>query len=303
MLTKHQTMSDAAMQQSIQSTFEQHQNEIKRRSEITQQGFQDAKTFERVKDSTKYDFVFPNQKFVVFSLSQQYFAPIPTNLDNPALCIYGAFPNKDEAVEYAHSVLKEHSGISIFVDETHKWIAATSGPEHMTDETYVNTHISKILDQHKQMLHMNAKEFQENVEKKQTGKSSKKSEEDSTVQESTIQGKSHTINSKLDVRNQKMAVVSFIKDSAKVPEFLFQVYAFFDKEEDANAYIRNVCGDHVQDFDIDVVNTCDWCFPQKMSYENANKEIFRSEELDKIMQNHRNQPKEVSRFEETLKDN
>ena len=37
-----------------------------------------------------------------------------------------------------------------------------------------------------------------------------------------------------------------------------------------------------------------------MTYENATKEVFRSDELDKIMKNHKNQPKEVARFKEAM---
>lgn len=296
--------SDEAMKAAVQTTFEQHHNEIKRRSQITQQGYTDDKTFSKVEDSIEYNFQIQDQRFVVFSLSQQQFAPIPTNLKNPAVCIYGAFSTREEAVEYAKdSVLREHKHISIFVDDTHKWIAAVKNAECLS-ESYVNEHTQRLIDQHKNMIHMNLKEFEENVKEQKAGSNSK-TEEDTNISEVSeddkdCKGKSHKISNRLDVRGQKVAVVSFVKDDADIPEFLFRIYGFFDKEEDANSYIRNTCGDKVEEFDIDVVSTCEWIFPQTMTYQNANKEVFRSEELDRIMKNHKNQPKEVAKFKEAM---
>ena len=217
------------------------------------------------------------------------------------MCIYGCFPTNEEAVEFAHEVIKEHGNISVFVDKLHKWIAAVKEPSCLT-ELYVEEHKSKLLKSHQEMIHANLKDFEENVKNQTAGSSSKKEDEDKDEETPVTRGKSHKISNKLDVRGQKVAVVSFVKDTAEVPEFLFQVYAFFEKEDEANTYIRNVCGDKVEDFDIDIIGTCEWVYPQKMNYENANKEVFRSEELDKIMQNHRNQPKEVAKFKEAMRE-
>lgn len=291
--------SDEAMKESLKNTFEPHYKEIQRRSDITQQGLHDDKTFSKVKDVADYDFQSADQKFIVFSLSQQQFAPIPIDLKNPALCVYGAFPTREEAVEYARDVvLPTHGQISVFADESHKWIAAVKNPENL-QESYVNSHVEKLLRKHDEMIHANLKDFQENVAEQKTGKSESSGEKKETPTPS-VEGKSHRISGKLDIRGQKLAVVSFVKDEADIPEFLFRVYAFFDHEEDANAYIRNVCGDKVEDFDIDVVSTCQWIYPQNMTYENVNKEIFRSDELDRIMKNHKNNPKEVAKFQKSM---
>ena len=37
-----------------------------------------------------------------------------------------------------------------------------------------------------------------------------------------------------------------------------------------------------------------------MEHDKVKKEIFRSDELDKIMRNHKNQPKEVAKFKEAM---
>ena len=288
----------------MKTTFQEHHNEIRRRSEMSRQGLIDSKSFTKVEDSGAYNFLDLDQKFFVFSLSQKSFAPIPVDTTNPAICIYGAFPTRDEAVEFARdSVMAEHGNISVFVDQIHEWIVAVKDVESLS-ESYTKAHREKLLAKHQKMLHTNLKEFEENVAEQKAGDAELKSEQktDSASEDAKPKGKSHKISNRLDVRGQRVAVVSFVKDDAEVPEFLFRIYGFFEKADDANAYIRNVCGEKVEDYDIDVVGTCEWVFPQHMTHENVSNEIFRSEELDKIMRNHRNQPKEVAKFKEAMKD-
>lgn len=292
------------MDESIHSTFSQHHAEIQRRAEVTQRGHADDRTFSKVSDAQDFEFDNPNQKFIVFSLSHEGFAPLADNVRNPAICIYGAFSTREEAVEYARdSVLCEHPGISIMVDESHKWVVGVCNPVHLADVEHVEKQRTRLLKAHERMLNINAKEFEENVVKQCAGTAGKKEEnriEDVTDKARTT--KSHKISSRLDVRGQKLVALSFVRDDADIPEFLVRVYGFFEREDEANAYIRNVCGDKVQDYDIDVVSTCEWIFPQKMTYDKANREVFRSDELDVIMRTHKNQPKEVAKFQNDMKE-
>ena len=119
--------------------------------------------------------------------------------------------------------------------------------------------------------------------------------------ESTNKSKTHKISKDFDVRDQQVAVVSFIKDTADVPEFFISSFWVFENENDANVYVRNTCGDKVQDFDIDTISTCQWAFPQQMTFDKASKEEFRSEELNNIMKNHRSQPQQVQKFNDAMK--
>ena len=292
------------MSESIKDTFSVHHEEIQRRSMITQQGLHDSKTFSKVENVSEFAFYNEEQKFIVFSLSHESFAPIAEDVANPGVCIYGGFPSRDEAMEYARTVMQTHTSNSIFIDEIHKWVVGASNPVHLTDADFIKKHTENLLSQHQAMIHANLKEFEENVEKKKVGHCKEKNddEEESTASQATKrpEARSHKIHGSLDVRGQKVLAVSFVKDSAEVPQFLMRVYGFFENETDANVFVRNTCGEKVQDFDVDIVSSCSWVFPQRMTYEHANKEVFRSEELDKIMQNHRNQPREVERFKQSM---
>ena len=303
--------SDANMQKALQSTFETHHQEIRRRSEITQSRSgsnehvcKDDHTFTKVVDAQNFDFYDDSKKFIVFSLSQQKFAPVPVECSNPAICIFGGFPSHDEAMEYAQFVMKSHDKISVFIDEIHKWIVGAKNPENINNADYITAHKEKLLDDHKQMLQKNNDDFLENVKNQQMGDVSASSKESDT-QDTTItysDSRSHKISNNMDVRGQKLVVASFLKDRSDVdvPEFMFQIFGFFETEEETNAYIRNVCGDEVKNLDIDVVSTCDWIFPQRMHHDKVKKEVFRSDELDNIMRTHKNQPKEVAKFKEVM---
>ena len=50
------------------------------------------------------------------------------------------------------------------------------------------------------------------------------------------------------------------------------------------------------DVDIDVVKTCSWVFPQAMDGVHVQKELYRSPELNNVMQTHKRNPQEVDRF-------
>ena len=123
------TNSQDQMKESMRKTFEQHHQEIRRRADINRQGFLDGKIFSKVEDAEQYDFYNEDQKYIVFSLSQEEFSPIPVDLSDPSVCIYGAFPTEEEAKEYAvEVVLQNHPGISILIDQIHNWIVSARIP-------------------------------------------------------------------------------------------------------------------------------------------------------------------------------
>ena len=49
-------MGDEAMKEQLQSTFSEHQQEIKRRSQMNEQGYTDDKTFSKVTEGGEFDF-------------------------------------------------------------------------------------------------------------------------------------------------------------------------------------------------------------------------------------------------------
>lgn len=288
----------------VQSTFAQHQQEIQRRSQIVRQddgAMVNPCHFPRVEtDVADMPFVDPEQRFVVFSLSQEEFAPCPQDVDNPAVCVYGTFATREEAIAYTDVVRARHPEFSILVDETHKWILAPSTKARLCDATYVEKKQASLLAAHQSAREQDDAEFAENVRDQKIGTARVSEVEDArtnppvaSIPNATIQ----RVNADCRVVDQRLAVVSFVRDDAgQPPEFLFRLYACMDSENEANQFARNVCGDNVRDFHIDVVKTCTWAFPQNMKGTNVQKEVFRSPELNAVMQAHKKNPQEVDRF-------
>ena len=281
----------------VKSTFSEHNAEIKRRAGVNESGSYDQSSFERVdSDAVDDPFFNPEQAFVVFSLSQREFAPVPRDSSNPAVCLYGAFETHEEALEHASAVRREHPSYSVFIDRTHTWIGAYATVEHMTDAAYVEAKRKSMLDAAESERIKARSEFEENVAQHRAGKTTAPDADDTRGVEVVGVDKPDRISRGCRVDGQSLAVVSFLPDASDDAEFLMHVYAFYDNEVDANRYVRNVCGDRVKEFDIDVIKTSAWAFPQSMRGQHARKEVYRSSELNNVMLAHKKAPQDVERF-------
>ena len=286
------------MSAGVQHVFTQHHKEIRRRAELADDSL-NASTFERVEtDGVDDPFYHQDQQYVVFTLSQQEFAPVPVDPSNPAVCIYGTFAEANEAREFARTVQQEHPEYSVLIDRTHQWIVASATMAHLSDAAYVQGHRDALLQRVQTELEQNRREFEENVEKKRVGRLSKPCMDEDTVVDAPHddRGRKRKVAKTCRVDDQKLAVVSFVADTASPPEFLFYIYACYDNEQDANKYVRNTCGNRIRDHNIDVVQTCQWIHPQVMQPAQVPREVFRSSELNKVMQCHKKNPQEVERF-------
>lgn len=295
-----------SLSEAVQSTFKEHHTEIRRRSQVVQSSDDiNSSTFERMDtDGGDDPFRCPEHNYVLYSLSQVEFAPRPTDPGNPALCVYGLFESVDEVKAHASKIQQAHPTHSILFNRTHEWIVAHSTVEHMSDEAYTTEHTRRLLSEHDALRDANSQEFAENVRLQRAGTVkdiTEEEEETGKEQESDSLEKAqshHKISHACRAEDQRFVVISFLKDDTrdKVPEFLFRVYACYETEVEANRYVRNVCGDHVREFDIDVIKTCSWAFPQLMEGVKSQKEVYRSSELNAVMAAHKKNPQEVDKF-------
>ena len=285
-----QKLKKKIMSSNLKSTFEPHYKEIQRRAAVKDVQDFESSSFEKIEsDRLDDDFVNKEQQYIVFSLSQEEFAPLPTDPASPAVNIYGAFETAADAYEHAKCVQRENPSFSLMVNRTHQWIAAVSTKGRLADQGYVNTHTEKLLRDVEDRRVQNRNEFEENVKKRQIGSSNgpKKDDEEKKACSDAL-GAPHKVKAASKLADQKYAVCSFVKDPfGSPPEFLFMVYACYEDEAAANRYVQNTAGNHVKHFDIDVVQTCAWIFPQKMDGASAKREVYRCNELNKIMQAHK----------------
>lgn len=290
----------SSIEQGVRHAFHEHQEEIRRRSDASVSADLNPKTFRRVEaDGVDDPYQNPEQKFIVFSLSHREFAPVPVNPSEPALCVYGAFETAIEAHTHARIVQNAHPEVSVLIDETHKWILAPATIARLSDAAYVEEKTRIALARVEEVATQNTREFFENVENQRMGRIESHSAADETdplTTKDNPRGSKINIASSCRIDDQKLCVLSVLRDDGADCEFLFRVYCCVDSEESSNRYVRNTCGNHVQDFDIDVVQTCKWAYPQSMRGNKVQREVYRSDELNRVMQVHKQNPQQVENF-------
>ena len=284
----------------VQGTFQSYHEEIKRRDFMTKTEY-NTKYFDNTDDDgEELPFHMEDQQFIVFSLSHEKFAPIPENKNSPALRIYGAFPDQESALDHCKNVQSADPNCSLLINKTHTWIVGAATPERMTDVKYVDVKRQCLLKLHERVRDKNKKEFEENIEERKVGDNEKPEPNKSIPNVLDDKRKaSRKISKMAETRDQRFVAMSIIPDNTENCEFVFQVYGCFEDEKHANRWIRNVAGFQVTEYDIDVITACEWIYPQEMRSENAQKEVYRSTELDKIMKGYKSKPDDIKRLEET----
>jgi len=276
----------------------EHQEEIQRRRAVAD-AEQVQDTFQNASDMCSLPVRNPEQSFVVFTLSSEKFAPRTRQGEAPAVRVYGAFASRDEARTYAADLSSFDTGISLLVDETHKWILAPRNETRLNDASIVE----KKLRRHGCMLEEEHNEFRAR-QGRSVGASELEPKEASGDSEgaavkSDSKGSRHAVPALYQLADQRLAVVSFVCDDSN--EFLFKVYGLVDSQADANVWVRNVLSKQIKDHHIDVVATCQWCYPTTMKAERVDAEAFRNKELDTIMNHHKREPSRVKEFSDWYK--
>jgi len=286
----------AAHTESIRETFKPHQEEIQRRVKSTSEDHS-RRSFEVVDCGLDLPYVIPDQRYILLSLSHVEFGPKATDARHPAVCIYGVFETSEDAAEHASHIQSIHPEFSLMIHPTHEWFVGISHLAHMTND-YAHAHISTMLERETKKREADTSEFEKNVESHEIAEVAEKDETPEKEPTPALdgKGKKFKIRSGCGVSNQAVIAVSFLRGTGDVPEFIMRVYAAFENEETANAYVRNVAGEKVHEYDIDVISTCSWIYPQSLLSASAPKEVFRSDELTRVMAAHKSNPKQVERF-------
>ena len=291
----------------IRGAFKEHQTEIQRRVRVTHEIESiNPDTFEKRDDGISAGpFVCTEQQWFLFSVSHVAMPPICDDDANPAVRIYGAFETTDEARNHAALVSASDPHCNLQLARTHEWCVAASTIERTTDPQYAATKVKALLATYEELRTSNREQFTKNVLEKHiplpAQSVSDDEEEKRTSPKRELGGgmqRAQRLPRTVDVRDQQLVVMSFLPDlKCTPPEFLFRVYRCTESKEEADRYVRNVAGDIVKNFDIDVVSACEWLHPQKcIDGRHIQQEIYRSNELGKIINCHKSQPDKVESF-------
>jgi len=277
--------------------------EIDRRVEASKES--ESKYFDPVESSgTDLPFDRHDQVYTVFSLSTKGIPPKAINPLQPAFRIVGCFPTLTEAKEHAEHVSESNPSTSLFIDQCRNWIVAPDTIEHMTDAEHMTKVKEKLLSRYADERKNDNEEFEQARKGDEIERTLRKSTNDDVddVPVTTQNSKSHIIRGRCDIQGQDLAVVVLLPNR-DTGEFAFQVMGCFSKQEDADRWIRNVVSRKVVNYDIHVVSTCQWIFPNRMQGDGASDQQYRTPELQKIMTRQRAAPQEVKQFEDWLEEN
>ena len=295
-------------EKNAETFFNAHQKEIKRRCDALD-GDLSVKHFDRVDaNGLELPFVMQDQLFVLFSMSHVEFAPVTLNAKQPAFQIFGTFATREDATDHACIVRALHPDVSLLIDETHKWIVGAATPARLADSDHISCVRDTILKRELDIANRNDTEFARNVENQEVpplipvDPDDDIDSQDVTVACASMR-KAKRLTNGVDVRRQSVVVMSILPDSDnEVSEFLMRIYGCFESDDEANRWICNVGGDHVTEYNIDIMSTCDWIYPQRLQHKHVRREVYRSTELDKIMKKHKSAPAEVSQFKKWRRD-
>lgn len=294
----------SSIQDQAKSAFQEHHDEIKRRSQIDS-ATSNKDTFDRVEgNGPDLAFEREDQQYVVYSISHTGVPPLAISEMDCALKLYACFETSEEAVEHAQEISQEDPTISIFVSKTHSWIVAHDAlPKYQPSSNEAEI-VSRILEQHKTEKKKNDDDFQRHLATKQVDNNVIEDITEEVVS-STPVPENHTQPKRSKkmglVPQQNIAAATFLSDSVGT-EFMFKVYGCTDTSDSAHRWVCNVIGDNVRDFNVDTVSLGHWIFPKKMKSKNVQHEVYRATELNSIMKEHKSQPQKVKQFERSMQE-
>lgn len=238
----------------------------------------------------------------------------------PAFRVLGAFPDKNALMRHVKSVgIENFGGAALHVVEAHKKAVICSTLEKQQNNTYVMNKVEESTKIYTNMLDFHSKEFAENRQKKQQGKTGlsqkekvaqkTKSSRQLLLEEKFNEFKSKaneagTVSRMAEVRNQSFVVASIIDDMSPAvlknmedPEPLVILWQCFDSEAEAKRYIMGTAQEKVRDVSMDIFNMYEWVYPTEINVDVVNEQ-FRDPRLDKIMKARKRTKANVMNFEQ-----
>jgi hypothetical protein len=300
--------------QTSQDAFAPHFKEIARRRDVTGDvhAQTDRSQFERnTADTGPETFVIDDQRIALLSIAHREFAPRSPN-QRGWVRLYGAFESKDDASRHAQAILVDDPGISMLTIPTHEWILIACSPERFVDADLAEDRREEMLEMNRRQRERDAEEFQEhrkqcvNGDRDDAPRVEEVDEDECTTDaevKTSVPPGAKIARGRLGagslVTGQRIAAISHIvPEDDSHGEFLLKVYACFDTMAEADVWVRNVAAPRVQDVHIDIVDLCRWVEPAAMKAGNAPKELFRNNELDKIMTHRKDEPARVEEYRE-----
>ena len=276
----------------VRGAFQPAYDEIARRQAV-------ARSFESCDDESTYfppsespsttPFAIPGQKFALITLGTNVLAPRPLHKDRPCARIYGMFDSKRDARDHAEDVLSKDPKCSLLIVDRNQWVLLPE-TEMMRDDVFaasqraqekVEAFLSNLSSEKSTFSEVIHKQFERPAARGKAPLTENEVQEQEAEME--VYGKPSRLRAGAEVRGQQVAVVSVIPDRDGGGEALLRIYACFETRNEADVWVRDVASKHVVDYDLLVVSTCEWFYPNATQTRAGANPNYRIPELQRIM--------------------
>ena len=293
----------------VEEAFRPAFDEIQRRVSAGSNTYTSETTFfSRGDQPCHLPFHLPDQDFVLLTMGTPVLAPKPLHADRPCARVYGAFPTREDAAEHASIVAERDPTCSLVVVKRDQWVLFPLTERVRDDPEEAEARMHRRLQERKEWLDKERIEFERDVSERRerdrnVASSSSSSlpppsddpaeEKEDEEAEKIVYAPPKRLRAGAEVRGQASAVVAVLPD--EFGEVMLRVLGCFESTLDADRWCREVGSRHVTDFDLLVVPTCDWFYPNGAGTCTSNEQ-YRIGELQKIMDAARKNPEAVKDY-------
>ena len=246
------------------------------------------------------------QKYVLLTLGTRVLAPRPVDHLFPSLRVYGCFSDKEEAVEHAGVVKNLDERCSLIVATCGDWILFPQSEEVRDCKETARRRTIEKMTQHEQTVKEEHAEFEAALQQKRERKVNWDTSEWTDEQEqeanavNEVYRRPRRLKAGAEVRGHNFCAVAVIPDH-KDGEVMVNIMGCFATQNDAVDWIDGVSCRSQNSHDIFIQQTCEWVYPNGTTVK-TQKDRYRTDEVQKIMNAARANPKNVKGFKEWKKE-
>lgn len=231
----------------------------------------------------------PDQNFALFTAGTAVLGPRPLERAHPSLRVYGCFGTREEAEEHSQIISGIDGACSLLTVPCGDWFLFPQTQEEMENPSLLDETREERLRQHRADVEEENMRFDANVaERKPGGGTSKRWDEWTQEQEEELEaekivyGRPRRLRAGGEVRGQTACAACVVPDESGRGYVLLKILACFETTAAADEWVQNVASKSILDFNIYVLPTCEWVYPNGLKEESDTRR-YRIEELQKIM--------------------
>lgn len=273
-------------------------------------------------------FSVPEQQYVVLNIAGRKSKPM---CEFPACRILSVQPDEMSGFDKGREIYAQDSSCSIWMFKIGEPIVLASKTENQLSKEYCENHIKSLQELHKTHRDYSQTQYSKDLEKHEidyksadrsiSAKLTQAAENYETMSRTKLlneqmkkQIKEHNVgrikplSRFLETRGQTWAVISFLEDigdkvvkGLKDSEPVLYVWAAFETEQGANAWIEHTASKEVKDMHLYTVNMYEFLFPTKVDTK-ALPIKYRDSELDNIMNGVKKQDRKAKDYQEWVEE-